>query len=747
MRQPNQSFLDLTDQVLTQATQEGVMHLYTEDELLNGRQIQVQGRSLINFGSCSYLGLELDTRLIKGCAEAAQKYGTQFSSSRAYVSSGQYLELESLFIALFNAHCLVMPTTTLGHISALPALVTPGDIIILDHQVHASVQMASQLIKARGDKVDMIRHNQMDELEERIRKYRDTHRHIWYCIDGVYSMYGDLAPMDELYRLMDQYPQLYVYADDAHGFSWAGKKGRGTVLGSRTQHERLIVAVSLCKAFGAGGGLIDRIQYTRDLIQSHNLPDAANSESPIFYIGVGQLQVGYNLVRRLMSEGHYVNMGLFPAVPVNRTGIRFTVTVHHKKSDLKALVEAIAYHLPLALADEDSNLSEVRRAFEMQDNSEKKASQSQWTLEEYDQCRQLPDVWDELLGLQGNYDRSALSALEQTFCEENQSNHVNHWKFKYLIIRDSQNQVVLATFATNVCIKADMFASTEISKKAEQARKNNPYAYSYLTIMQGSWLTEGPQLYLDRTHKNWKSAVTEWLKWMVAWREQTGSVMIALRDHYGIDPELDELLQGKSFLRVQLPDSHKVDQPELFNEAGFFEKLSHDHRRHWRKAVAPFQNTFITRITEADNQWHNADQLEHWYKLYRQVYQRALDINTFPLPIEYFANLMTTPGWEALELYLPNEDLCAAVVFQYWNGKKLCPLVIGMDYQYLNQGVYRQALFQVMHRAKSLNSEPFSMGFGASLEKRRMGARAVETYTYMQATDTFDLAALDSISD
>ena len=89
--------LDMLDAVVTDAVSLGVAMCDAEDERLDGRSIHIDGRELLNFASCSYLGLELDPRLKKGAIDAILRYGTQFSSSRVYVSAPPYRELEELF--------------------------------------------------------------------------------------------------------------------------------------------------------------------------------------------------------------------------------------------------------------------------------------------------------------------------------------------------------------------------------------------------------------------------------------------------------------------------------------------------------------------------------------------------------------------------------------------------------------------------------------------------------------------------
>ena len=125
------SFVDTVDQVISDAVNKGIMHLNTEDVKLGGNKIKIRGNEIINFGSCSYLGLEFDPRMIAASQEAIANYGTQFSSSRAYVSSTHYQELEGLFDKIFGAPSIVAPTTTLGHMGAIPILINDEDLSLI----------------------------------------------------------------------------------------------------------------------------------------------------------------------------------------------------------------------------------------------------------------------------------------------------------------------------------------------------------------------------------------------------------------------------------------------------------------------------------------------------------------------------------------------------------------------------------------------------------------------------------------
>jgi 7-keto-8-aminopelargonate synthetase-like enzyme len=115
--------LRLLEDMLDGADRRGLILRTADDAPLNGREVSLGGREHVSFGSCSYLGLERDTRMQDAVCEAVRRYGTQFSSSRTYLSAPPYAELELLLGDVFGGHVLVAPSTSLGHLAALPVLV------------------------------------------------------------------------------------------------------------------------------------------------------------------------------------------------------------------------------------------------------------------------------------------------------------------------------------------------------------------------------------------------------------------------------------------------------------------------------------------------------------------------------------------------------------------------------------------------------------------------------------------------
>jgi 7-keto-8-aminopelargonate synthetase-like enzyme len=233
-----------------------IVQLNIQDEALDGRMITVNGCPMINFGNCSYLGLELHPAIKAGVMLMTQRYGSLYASSRSYVGLGIFEELEDLMEQIFGGPTLMATCTTMGHLGVIPVLVGPHDVVIMDQQVHASVQMAVSCLKGSNpaQQVEKIKHNNLAMLENRIQKLSVGNNKIWYMVDGVYSMFGDVAPIPEILELMDRYDNLYLYCDDAHGMSWTGRHGAGFFRSRCAYHPRVVLSTSLGKGFGAAGG-------------------------------------------------------------------------------------------------------------------------------------------------------------------------------------------------------------------------------------------------------------------------------------------------------------------------------------------------------------------------------------------------------------------------------------------------------------------------------------------------------------
>lgn len=414
-----QEYIDVTNKIMNHCASQGIIHLEAQDESFDGRTITLNGNEVVNFGSCSYLGLGQDQRIKDGAIKAINKYGNQLLSSRTYLSHGLYLELETLLEQIFEKPSIVAPSTTLGHIAAIPLFIGENDAVIMDQSVHTSVKIGVQLLKGNNpaQHIEIVKHNRIDLLETRIQILKHKHDKVWYMADGVYSMHGDPAQLHDIKTLLNQYEQFYLYIDDAHGMSWTGKHGQGFVLKEIGFHPQMIMATSLAKSFVNAGGVIilndekmkeslrncgstfifssplpppilggaiesakihlseeinglqdeleQRIGYFMHLATEHKLPLHNQYMTPIFFICMGKQQVGYKMVKLLLEKGFYSNISAFPAVPLKNTGVRVTVSNNQSFEDIKNIVETIAEALPVILKEEGSSLEEVYEVFEL----------------------------------------------------------------------------------------------------------------------------------------------------------------------------------------------------------------------------------------------------------------------------------------------------------------------------------------------------------------------------------------------
>lgn len=790
-------FVSSAYECLGNAVKNGIFHLKTNDDALDGRHITVnENQKVLNFGSCSYLGLEMDERLKQGAINAIHKYGTQFSSSRTYISCGLYTELEHHISQMFNAHALVSATTTLGHAAAIPVLVADNDAVIIDHQVHGSVQNAVQLVKPRGVHVEMIRHNNLEALEDKIKELRNKHYRIWYMADGVYSMYGDYAPIKELYALMDKYQQLHLYIDDAHGMSWAGPNGTGYITSQVKLRSQVYLAISLNKAFAAGGGALifqdkddmqkvktagstfvfsgpiqpsslgaaiasakihlspeiytlqnrlkERLVYCDRIIREKKLPYVFSSGSPIFYIGLGIPSMGYNIVKKLIDEGFYVDIGIFPAVPLKRSGIRLAINNNLSFEDIKNVIDAIAYCYPKVLLEEKQSISEIGKHFRMDFSyaehldPPKAEVNSHLELKHFTSINDIDkNIWDALLGDRGSFDWEGCRFLEEVFVDNPEPE--NNWKFNYYFIYENAKPV-LATFVTELLCKDDMLAPESVSRQIEEERKHNPYYLTSKVMMMGSLLTEGEHLYLDKNSIQWQNAMDMFITHLQEKQEASGAAAIYLRDIAAEDELLDNYLMNRGFVKNTMPDSWVIDDLTWETEEEMVKKLSKKSRQHVRREVLRYSKYYTVQVESKSN-----TDIKQWSNLYKNVKNKSHKLSTFSLPMKLFECVKRDNNWETIELFLKEENSnksakLVSVIFSYKNKKSYIPIFIGIDYTYQKDyNVYKQSLFQIVVRAKKYGANKVLLGMEAGMEKKKLSAKPNKGIIFIQINENYNI--------
>lgn len=795
------SFLNTVNNVITDGKNNGILHLDVADQILHGNMLHINGRELVNFSSCSYLGLEFDQRLKDGAIKAIEGYGTQFSASRAYLSSVHYSELEEKFNRIFDAHCVVAPTTTLGHIATIPVVVSDNDAVILDHQVHSSVQTAASLLKPKGIHVELVRHNRLDLLEEKIVELSKKHEKVWYMADGIYSMYGDGTPVEAIYELLNKYEKFHFYVDDAHGMSCYGLHGRGYVLQNHILHEKMILAISLAKAFATGGAVMvfptaaqaanvrtcggpmitsgpmqpaalgaalasadihlseeikvmqtelhENIKFANLMIKKAGLPLVKNLNSPVFFVGVSLPKVGYQLIKRMMDDGYYTNLGAFPAVPMKNTGVRFTITRLHTFKQIEGMVESMYHHFDQALQDHNLSKEQIFKTFNLKPAeprlkksivSEKPVSEK-LLIETYDTIRSIDrNLWNSLFEGRGSFDYDGLVFLEETFSHNEMPEH--NWQFDYLIIRERESgQVLLSTFFTATLCKDDMLSHYAVSEKIEEIRAaGDPYFLTSRVLMMGSLLTEGNHLFLNKDSQHISAALDELYKRAGDLMKHYKAASIMMRDFDDNNEELDALMLGNGYFKAQMPDRHVVSNCKWKDEEEFLSYFSKKGRKNIRTEILRYAHLFETEVIINPEK---AD-IDHWKSLYKVVKKGSFKLNTFDLPEKLFDTIAAFPNWDVLSVKLNGQEV--AVVFSYISGHTYNALFLGIDKSFDEEfSIYRQVLYSVLKRANALSCQLLNLGFSASTEKKKVGAQIVKTIAYVQSEDHFNASVIESI--
>jgi 7-keto-8-aminopelargonate synthetase-like enzyme len=359
------------------------------DEIGPDRQILVDGRRVVNFGSDSFLGLDQDARVKEAVIRGVHKWGTHNGASRAFSSVRANDVAEAKLAAwLGTEEALIYPSVTLANMGAIPGLVARPDLLVVDEHAHNSIQEGARIAKANGVRVLSFSHCDPIALKKVLGE-AGTYRSALVAIDGVYSMTGALPPLAELNRVaLERNAVLYV--DDAHGTGILGINGRGTVLDALGSYDNTFVIGSLSKGFSCAGGFVGCTREFKRLLKMrsntyifggpvpppyleaictvcdilcspeyaliigrlhtnlHRLTNGAASlglavlggESPIISVLVGDEEATLAAGNFLFEKGFYVQSVTFPAVPYHAGVLRIQVNANHKTASIDSLLAA-----------------------------------------------------------------------------------------------------------------------------------------------------------------------------------------------------------------------------------------------------------------------------------------------------------------------------------------------------------------------------------------------------------------------
>lgn len=332
----------------------------------------------ISFVSNDYLGFTKHPKIAEATIKAIQTYGSGAGSSP--LIGGQSLiheELEQKVAKFFNKEAaLTFSSGYMANSGTFMTLLQKEDLAILDMGVHASIQEGCCLTNKK-----FFLHNDLESLERVLQQTKDMYRNRMIIIDGVYSQDGDMAILDKIQQLAQQYG-VYLAMDDAHGIGVIGEKGKGIIEKYNLYDKVDIITGTFSKSLASVGGFVvankkiitflkffsdsnifstgatpqsaaaaikamelleeepkwkiklwENINYFKENLNTLGF-DYGKTESAIFPIMVRDEEKTKEIGKMFFKLGIYANPILYPAVSRKQTRIRMSIIATHTKEQI-----------------------------------------------------------------------------------------------------------------------------------------------------------------------------------------------------------------------------------------------------------------------------------------------------------------------------------------------------------------------------------------------------------------------------
>jgi len=345
-----------------------------------GPWMVVDGKQVLNFCTNNYLGLANDPRLKAAAQKAVEEWGVGPAAVRSIAGT---LELHRQFeqrMAAFKGveDALYVQSGFCANQAAISPMVGKEDVIFTDRLNHASIIDGCRLSSA---KIMIYEHCDVADAERVIKENIGSYRRAMLITDGVFSMDGDVAPLDKLYEVCEKYGVITM-VDDAHGEGVLGRGGRG-IVDHFSLHGKFDLEIgTLSKAFGVVGGVIAGKKLVVDWIRQRARPflfssavtpadtaaclaavdlleqstelvdrlwentkyfktemkrlgfDTGVSTTPITPVMLDEAPLAQQFSRKLFEYGVFAMAIGFPTVPKGKARIRVMVSASHSREDL-----------------------------------------------------------------------------------------------------------------------------------------------------------------------------------------------------------------------------------------------------------------------------------------------------------------------------------------------------------------------------------------------------------------------------
>jgi len=367
------------------AQEYGVYPFFRALDDSEGSRVLIEGKPRIMLGSNNYLGLTHHPDVVAAAKEALDRFGTGCTGSRMLngtLNLHNQLE-EELATFLGKESVLLWSTGFMSNSGSVGALCTRKDMIFADREDHASLIDGFVLSQA---KLVRFKHNNMEDLERKLELHKDFTGGKLLAVDGVYSMTGEVAPVDLIVALGKKYG-CRILVDEAHAIGTIGPDGRGSTAHFGMTDHVDIISGTFSKSFASMGGFIGCPQTVKDYLMHNSrqfmytasfTPSVAatvltalrimraqpelvdqcrenalwmrtelekmgfnclESNTAVVPIVIGPVEQMLWFNKRIFEEGVFANPVLPPAVPTNACLVRTSYMATHKREDLQEALD------------------------------------------------------------------------------------------------------------------------------------------------------------------------------------------------------------------------------------------------------------------------------------------------------------------------------------------------------------------------------------------------------------------------
>ncbi len=358
------------------------------EEVFSATEARIGGRRVLLMGTNNYLGLTFSPECIRAAHEAIDKEGTGTTGSR--MANGSYFghrALEKEFADFYQCSSgIVFTTGYQANLGTISGLVGPGDTVLIDGDSHASIFDGCIL---SGANIIRFKHNDMADMEKRLRRLGDNIETTLIIAEGIYSMLGDQAPLADIVQLKNKYGGILLL-DEAHSLGVLGKSGQGLVETTGLLNEVDFITGTFSKSLCSIGGFcvsnhpqLEQLRYvshpyiftaspspatiasTRAALEllrkGSHLRDKLWSNcrqlytqlkevgyqlgpdpGPVIAAVVATPQQALLLWQQLLEHNIYVNLILPPAAPEGKSLVRCSVNAAHTTEEIRYVGDTFA---------------------------------------------------------------------------------------------------------------------------------------------------------------------------------------------------------------------------------------------------------------------------------------------------------------------------------------------------------------------------------------------------------------------